>query len=201
MHRQLHLSIYLCKVYTFVQRAACYPQVTAPCIFQSAVSLGGHEEALSVHIKDGTKLKDVLKWFGNICCRWSPLRKCPRPIHSTCKLTFQVERNQSSSRSYRLDVGHPVKLLSSTSFSFFWGWGRTHSIWRFPGSGLNPGAAAASLRQSSRQLWIHNPLSQARDWTCILMDTSRVRNLMSHNRNSMLLLALGPSACHLTVSV
>ena len=28
------------------------------------------------------------------------------------------------------------------------------------------------------------PLSKARDWTCILMDTSLFLNLLSHNRNS-----------------
>ena len=29
-----------------------------------------------------------------------------------------------------------------------------------------------------------NPQSKARDWTCILMDTGQVRNLLSHSRNS-----------------
>ena len=35
-------------------------------------------------------------------------------------------------------------------------------------------ATAAGLHHSSRQCWIHNPLSGARDRTCILMDTSWV---------------------------
>ena len=30
------------------------------------------------------------------------------------------------------------------------------------------------LHRSSQQCWILNPLREARDWTCILMDTSRV---------------------------
>ena len=40
------------------------------------------------------------------------------------------------------------------------------------------------LHHSSRQRWILNPLSEARDPTCILMGTSRVLHLLSHNRNS-----------------
>ena len=35
-----------------------------------------------------------------------------------------------------------------------------------------------------RSCWILNPLSKARVRTCILMDTSRVLNLLSHSRNS-----------------
>ena len=40
------------------------------------------------------------------------------------------------------------------------------------------------LHHSSRQCWILNPLSKARDGTQVLRDTSRVHNLLSHNRNS-----------------
>ena len=41
-----------------------------------------------------------------------------------------------------------------------------------------------NLHHSSRQHWILNPLSEARDGNSILMDSSRVLNLPSHNRNS-----------------
>ena len=40
------------------------------------------------------------------------------------------------------------------------------------------------LHHSSRQHWILNPLMEARDQTCILMDTGQVLNLLSHNGNS-----------------
>ena len=43
------------------------------------------------------------------------------------------------------------------------------------------------LRCSLQQQWILNPLSEAKDLTCILMDTSQILNLLSHNRNSVLL--------------
>ena len=46
------------------------------------------------------------------------------------------------------------------------------------------GAAASGLQHSSWQCQILNPLSEARDWTCILMDTNWVLNLMSHSGNS-----------------
>ena len=42
------------------------------------------------------------------------------------------------------------------------------------------------LHHSAKQHRILNPLSQARDQAYVLMDTSQVRNLLSHNRNSWL---------------
>jgi len=44
------------------------------------------------------------------------------------------------------------------------------------------------LHHSSWQCQILNPLSEARDQTSILMDTSRVLNLLSHNGNSLIFL-------------
>ena len=43
---------------------------------------------------------------------------------------------------------------------------------------------------SSWQVQILNPLSKARDWTHILMDTSQVHNSLSHSRNSCLVLTV-----------
>ena len=40
------------------------------------------------------------------------------------------------------------------------------------------------LYHSLQERQILNPLSKARDQTCILMDTSQVFNLLSHNGNS-----------------
>ena len=41
-----------------------------------------------------------------------------------------------------------------------------------------------NLHCSLQYCWILNPLSEARDGTCILMDTAQVLSLLSHNRNS-----------------
>jgi len=41
-----------------------------------------------------------------------------------------------------------------------------------------------NLHHSSRQSQIPNPLSEARDQTCLLMDTSQVCNLLSHKGNA-----------------
>ena len=41
-----------------------------------------------------------------------------------------------------------------------------------------------NLHHSWWQCWIFNPLSEARDRTCILMDTSWILNPRKHNRNS-----------------
>ena len=43
------------------------------------------------------------------------------------------------------------------------------------------------LHGSSRQHWILKPLRKAKDQIHILMDTSWVLNLLSHNRNSYFL--------------
>ena len=74
-------------------------------------------------------------------------------------------------------------------FAFFFFYGRTCSIWKFPGWGLNqsyscrPAPPTATqdpsricnLHHSSPQHWILNPLSKARDQTHILMDSSQIR--------------------------
>ena len=41
-----------------------------------------------------------------------------------------------------------------------------------------------NLCQSLQQCWILNPLSEARNWTCILTDTSWVLHPLSHNVDS-----------------
>ena len=51
------------------------------------------------------------------------------------------------------------------------------------------------LHQSSRQCPIFNSLNEARDGTCILMDTSRIHNLLSHNGNSSLSVFKETSTC------
>ena len=45
-------------------------------------------------------------------------------------------------------------------------------------------SCVCDLHHSSWQRWILNPLSRARDQTYVLMDASRVHNLLSHNGNS-----------------
>ena len=51
-----------------------------------------------------------------------------------------------------------------------------------------------SLHHSSRQCWILNPLSKARDQTCIPMD-SQVLNPLSHNGNSLISLFFFNGKC------
>ena len=51
---------------------------------------------------------------------------------------------------------------------------------------------AASLHCNSQQCQIPNPLGKAKDGTHILIDTSRVCNLLSHNRNFLEVLILKP---------
>ena len=50
-------------------------------------------------------------------------------------------------------------------------------------------SCVCNIHHSSWQHWVLNPLSEARDRTSTLMDTSWVLNLLSHNGNSLL--------CHL----
>ena len=51
------------------------------------------------------------------------------------------------------------------------------------GTAMQDPSCICDLHHSSWQHWILDPLSEARDWTQILMDTSRVLNPLSHNRN------------------
>ena len=47
-----------------------------------------------------------------------------------------------------------------------------------------------NLHHSSRQHQVLNPLSEARDRTCVLVDSSQVLNPLSHGRNSLFLFFL-----------
>ena len=58
----------------------------------------------------------------------------------------------------RLGVELELQLLAYTTATATWD--RSH---------------ICELHHSSRQRWIHNPLSKARDQTHILMDTSQIR--------------------------
>ena len=51
------------------------------------------------------------------------------------------------------------------------------------------------LHHSSRQRQVLNPLSEARDQTCILMDISRVLNFLSHSGNSRFILIWNNLSC------
>ena len=52
-----------------------------------------------------------------------------------------------------------------------------------PKKNMDP-SLICGLHHSSQQHQNLNPLSEARDQTHIMMDASRVLNLLSHNRNS-----------------
>ena len=52
-------------------------------------------------------------------------------------------------------------------------------------TGMPDVSHGCDLYQSSQQYGIPNPMSETRGQIHILMDTSRVLNLLSHNRNSL----------------
>ena len=81
-------------------------------------------------------------------------------------------------------------FLSRVNFFFLSFEGCTCSMRKFPGQGLNQSCShlayttatatpelslICDLHQSSWQSWIFNLLSEARDRTCVLMDTSQIR--------------------------
>ena len=67
-------------------------------------------------------------------------------------------------------------IMSSFLFFFFFSWIFRAAPMAYGGSQARGliGAIAADLYHSSQQHWILNPLSEARDPTCVLMDTSQV---------------------------
>ena len=110
--------------------------------------------------------------------------------------------------------------------------GCTHNIWKFQARG-QIGATAFGLRHChsnsgskpcqrptprSWQCWILNPLNEAHDWTCILMDTSQIRFcwatmgtpclsyiywlyfVLSPSGNSLLFISLEPATQNLPLS-
>ena len=100
--------------------------------------------------------------------------KIKRLIHQADWLLFWCHRSSIESKS-RIVL-----------FLFCFVLGLTCSIWKFPGQGSNGSCSCwpiatpdpsclFDLHHSSWQHLILNPLSEARDWTHILMDTSRVR--------------------------
>ena len=68
--------------------------------------------------------------------------------------------------------------------------------WFHAGGRIRAAAAGLHYRRSNEgyepclqptahsQCWIFNPLSEGSDWTLILMDTSQIRDPLSHNGNS-----------------
>ena len=95
-----------------------------------------------------------------------------------------------------------LSLYTQFFFFFFFPFeGRTRSTWKFPGQGLNcpatvtaiatwdPSLHICDLHHSSqhplRHCWIPDPLSEAKDQTCILMDTSWIHFPLLHDRNSL----------------
>ena len=67
----------------------------------------------------------------------------------------------------KLEVESELQLLVYTTATATWG-SKQHLL----------------PRRCSQQCWILNPLSEARDQTCILMNTSWVLNPLSHKGNS-----------------
>ena len=89
----------------------------------------------------------------------------------------QVVRKTKKSRRFthqlkvNILLGHQAKMLEN--WALFW---VLLLICSFSGP--------SDLHHRSWQRWILNPLSKARDPTCIVMDTSWVPQLLSHDGNS-----------------
>ena len=144
---------------------------------------------------------------------------------STCRCVNKLTRDHASCTN--LSRGDSL-LYTAIAFFFY---SRTCSIWKFPGKGSKSElqlwptprpqqhriqttsatytvaiatwdpSCTCNLHHSLQQCQILNPLSEARDRTLILMDTSQVRNLLHHNGNSLQFLLLShmyPSICPFT---
>ena len=70
-------------------------------------------------------------------------------------------------------------------------------------------SCVCNLHHSSLQLHILNQVSEAREWTCVLTDTSWFHNLLNHNGNALIsifkafavLLGYVQNLCYLVVSL
>ena len=129
--------------------------------------------------------------------------------HKTCHhvmgLTTSCKKSHSFSFSFSLFLGlHPWHIEVPRR--------RVELELQLPAYATATGTATpdlnhiCNLHHSLQKPCILNPLSEARDRTCVLMDTSRVLNLLSHDRNSRatpLYLALLRDICclHLALCV
>ena len=84
-----------------------------------------------------------------------------------------------------LQLSHLALDCSQPLVIFFFFFLRLH-LQHVEVPGLGVETELQLLTQQPQQCYILNPLSRARDRTLIVMDTSRVFNLMSHNGNSWL---------------
>ena len=65
------------------------------------------------------------------------------------------------------------------------GWIRATALAYTTATATRDLSCVCDLQHSSRKHWIPNPLSKARDWTRILMDTSHDSFPLCHNGNSL----------------
>ena len=82
---------------------------------------------------------------------------------------FRAERAAYGSSQARSRIRTHV-LISHSSLPPLPGCSLYHSHGNV---GSEPGLCVCNLHHSSRKCWILNPLSEARDQTCVLMDTSQ----------------------------
>ena len=119
-------------------------------------------------------------------CLWGFRRGIIQAIHSGTKDKSAVEVHQSPKVCTDYSRPAAIKKTIATIFSFFLGLHLQHmKVPRLTPQPQHRGIRAASaIYATALQCQILKSLSEARDRTWILMDSSRVPNLLSHSGNA-----------------
>ena len=122
-----------------------------------------------------TQICPTPKSLPPIACKWW------LQSYNTHGSQGQQAKTNSSTKMLRLwVVQRALFWFCFVLFSAFQGC--TCGIWKSPSQGSNQSCSCQPTAQPQQHQLLNTP-SKARDATCILVDASRVRNLLSHSRN------------------